>query len=234
MKAVINKYSIVIAILLVVFNLITFIAPGWAGAEKYTGSFWVGYIVITLAFIINFAVTYVSLKKSDSKQKLFYNIPVVYISYCSLIVCTIIGVLCMFNSNMPIWIAIIAAAIAIGINIIAVLKAKVTIDIVEAIDTQVSEKTSFIRDLTAQAKTLTSIANSPEAKDACNKVYDALRYSDPVSSYAVSGIEQEIEQAFTKFTSLIKAAQDDEISSCSNDLIVLIGQRNSLCKGGKE
>lgn len=233
MKAVINKYSIVIAILLVVFNLITFIAPGWAGAEKYTGSFWVGYIVITLAFIINFAVTYVSLKKSDSKQKLFYNIPIVYICYCSLIACTFVGVLCMFNSNMPIWIAIIAAAIAIGINIIAVLKAKVTIDIVEAIDTQVSEKTSFIRDLTAQAKTLTSIANSPEAKEACNKVYEALRYSDPVSSDAVSNVEQEIAQKFGTFTDAVKTNDEALIQRCTTELMAVIVSRNDLCKRNK-
>ena len=233
MKAAIKTYSIVIAILLVIFNLIAFIAPGWAGAEKYTGSFWIGYIAITLAFVINYVITYISLKNSDSKQILFYNIPIVYISYCSLIACIIVGVLCMLNSNMPIWIAIIASVIVIGVNAIAVLKAKATIDIVEAIDTRVKEETSFIRDLTAQAKALSSSATSPEAKEACNKVYEALRYSDPVSSDAVGDIEKEIEQKFVAFTDAVKTKDEALIQNFTNELLAVIVSRNDLCKGNK-
>ncbi len=232
MKAAIKTYSIVIVILLVIFNLIAFIAPGWAGAEKYTGSFWIGYIAITLAFVINYVITYISLKNSDSKQILFYNIPIVYISYCSLIACIIVGVLCMLNSNMPIWIAIIASVIVIGVNAIAVLKAKATIDIVEAIDTRVKEETSFIRDLTAQAKALSSSATSPEAKEACNKVYEALRYSDPVSSDVVSNVEQEIVQKFMEFSCAIKS-NDDSFCISSKDLLATISYRNGCIKEGK-
>jgi len=233
MKAAIKTYSIVIAILLVIFNLIAFIAPGWAGAEKYSGSFWIGYIAITLAFVIDYAITYVSLKNSDSKQKLFYNIPIVYISYCSLIACIIVGVLCMLNSNMPIWLAIITSVIAIGINAIAILRAKATIDIVETIDNQVKEKTSFIRDLTAQAKSLSSIASSPEAKDACNKVYEALRFSDPMSSEAVSKLEQEIAEKFAAFTDAVKTKDEALIQNFTNELMDVIASRNDLCKGNK-
>ena len=233
MKAAIKTYSIVISILLVIFNLIAFIAPGWAGAEKYSGSFWIGYIAITLAFVINYVITYISLKNSDSKQILFYNIPIVYISYCSLIACIIVGVLCMLNSNMPIWIAIIASVIAIGINAIAILKAKATVDLVETIDNQVKVKTSFIRDLTAQAKSLSSIASSPEAKDACNKVYEALRYSDPVSSDAVGDIEKEIAQKFVAFTDAVKTKNEEITVSYMNELIALVSQRNHSVKSAK-
>ena len=117
--------------------------------------------------------------------------------------------------------------------IISVLKAKISIDVIEIIDTQVKEKTSFIRDLTAQAKALTLSAKSPEAKDACNKVYEALRYSDPVSSDAVSDLEKEITQTFTEFSDAVKSEDMQTINSCSKVIVALIGQRNELCKGIK-
>ena len=230
MKSAIKTYSIVIAVLFVIFNLIAFLAPGWIGADKYTAQFWIGYISITVAFVINYVITLIALKNSENKQKLFYNIPIVYICYCSLIVCIIVGALCMLNSNMPSWLAIVVSVIAIGINVISVLKAKIAIDVIETIDTQVKEKTSFIRDLTAQAKALTLSAKSPEAKDACNKVYEALRYSDPVSSYAVSDLEKEIMQTFTEFSDAVKANDFSVVDSCSNDLVALISQRNVTCK----
>ena len=81
MKNAVKTYSIVIAILFVIFNLIAFLAPGWIGAEKYTAPFWIGYISITVAFVINYVITLIALKNSENKQKLFYNIPIVYICY---------------------------------------------------------------------------------------------------------------------------------------------------------
>ena len=52
MKKTFNYYSICWLISLVVFNVIAFVTPNdIAGVSKFTGTFWSGYIFITLAFI---------------------------------------------------------------------------------------------------------------------------------------------------------------------------------------
>ena len=46
------KYYIGIwSVLFVLFNVIAFISPGWITHDKYTSSFWIGYIFITLALL---------------------------------------------------------------------------------------------------------------------------------------------------------------------------------------
>ena len=56
-----------------------------AGASKFVGAFWTGYIFITLAFIGQLVCSYFALK-AESLQKMFYNIPLITISYTGLIV----------------------------------------------------------------------------------------------------------------------------------------------------
>ena len=52
MKKSLKFYAIVWALCLAVFNVITFVTPNEiGGVSKFCGSFWGGYIFITVAFI---------------------------------------------------------------------------------------------------------------------------------------------------------------------------------------
>ena len=51
MKKNFKQYITAWAVLLVLFNVIAFVSVGWINIEKYTPSFWIGYIFITLTFI---------------------------------------------------------------------------------------------------------------------------------------------------------------------------------------
>ena len=57
MKKSFKIYSLIWAICVAVFNVITFVTPNEiGGVSKFSGSFWVGYIFITVDnFIGNFA-----------------------------------------------------------------------------------------------------------------------------------------------------------------------------------
>ena len=81
MKKTFGFFSIIWAIFLALFNVIVFVTPNEAGGmTKFGGAFWVGYIFITIAFIGQLVCAFFAFKPSD-KQKVFYNIPLVTISY---------------------------------------------------------------------------------------------------------------------------------------------------------
>ena len=83
MKKTFNYYSICWLISLAVFNVIAFVTPNEiAGISKFTGAFWVGYIFITLAFIGQLGCAYNAFK-AENLKKLFYNIPLISVSYGS-------------------------------------------------------------------------------------------------------------------------------------------------------
>lgn len=232
MKKVMKFYCVIWAILLALFNVISFVSVGWAETPKYTPSFWIGYIFITIAFIGQLICTYFALKDNDSK-KTFYNISLISISYTGLILSFIFGGLCMIISPLPYWVGIILCAIVLAFNIIAVVKATAVIDIVSSIDEKVKERTFFIKSLTVDAENLISRAKSEAVKAECKKVYEAVRYSDPMSSNALASIESEITITFAK---LSDAAMDDNADvafELASALLVLLGDRNKKCKLSK-
>ena len=86
--------------LLGLFNLLTFIIPAWPAFEKFTTSFWIGYILITVMFIGQLICSCMAFK-ADSEQKLFYNISLIKTSYTGLVVSFIVGGLFMIITPLP-------------------------------------------------------------------------------------------------------------------------------------
>ena len=229
MKKAFKFYSAIWAVLLVLFNVISFVSVGWTGIEKYTPSFWIGYIFITIAFIGQIICTYFALKDNDMK-KTFYNISLISTSYTGLILSFIFGGLCMLISPLPYWVGIILCAIVLAFNITAVVKATAAIDIVGGIDEKIKESTLFIKSLTVDAESLMSRAKSEAVKAECKKVYEAVRYSDPMSSNALTSVESEITITFAKLSEAVVDDNFETVSEFTSEIIILLGDRNKKCK----
>lgn len=229
MKKVFKFYSAIWVVLLVLFNVISFASVGWAGTSKYTLSFWIGYIFITIAFIGQIICTYFALKDNVIK-KTFYNISLISTSYTGLVFSFIFGGLCMIISPLPYWVGIILCAIILGLNIIAVVKASVVVDIVGGIDEKVKESTLFIKSLTVDAESLMSRAKSETIKAECKKVYEAVRYSDPMSNGALASIESNITIKFLKLSEAVISEDSETVVTLADEIIILLGDRNKKCR----
>ena len=223
-------YAGIWAILLVIFNIATFVSPNEAaGMIKFGGAFWVGYIFITLAFIGQLAVSYFAFN-AKNMQKFFYKIPLIRISWTGLILTLIFGVLCMVIPNFPNWIGIIACFAALGFNAISLAKANIAADIVSETDDKVKAQTSFIKTLTVNVESLMSRAQNEAVKAECKKVYEAVRYSDPMSNGSLISIEREITIKFGKLSEVIMEDNIAVTYALANELIVLLDDRNKKCK----
>ncbi len=229
MKKVFKFYSVIWAVLLALFNVISFVSVGWAGISKYTPSFWIGYAFITLSFIGQIVCAYFALKDNDIK-KTFYNVSLIAASYTGLILSFVFGGLCMIISLLPYWVGILLCAIVLGINVIAIIKASAVVDIVSSIDEKAKESTFFIKSLTVDAESLMSRAKSETIKAECKKVYEAVRYSDPMSNGALVSIESEITIKFSNFSDAVVSDKFNVASECATELVILIDERNKKCK----
>ena len=229
MKKHLKTYVIVWAIFLILFNVIAFASPVWTGTEKSTSNFWIGYVFITLCLIGNLICASLAFR-ADSAQKLFYNIPLISISYTALIVSVVAGGLCMLLTNLPSWIGIIVCVIILTLFCITIARASVAAELVERVDEKVDMKTSFIRDMTAKAESLMSRAQSPGTKAACKKVYEALRYSDPMSNDELSVIEAEITEKMDELSSFIGEDDYEKAKESADEIVILAADRNKKCR----
>lgn len=215
--------------LLGLFNLLAFIIPAWPTLEKFTPSFWIGWGVTIGAFFGQLICAWIAFKE-ESIQKTFYNLSLFSISYAGLISMFVVAMICIIVTPLPYWIAAIGCAIVLVVNIIAILKAKAAVNIVASVDEKVKVQTFFIKSLTVDANTLMAMAKSDIAKAECKKVYEAIRYSDPMSNDALASVEGQITVKFAELSEAVKADNIDVVLEATKEILVFVKDRNNKCK----
>jgi len=233
MKKTIKFYTAIWAICLLLFNALAFVTPNKiADVSKFDGAFWVGYIFITIAFIGQLICVYIAFK-ADNIKKLFYNIPLISISYVGLVVMLVVGGLTMAIPGMPNGFSTIICLATLGFTAISVIKATFAAEIVSDIDDKIATETAFIKAMTVESRNLVNRANASTLKKQCKKVYDAFRYSDPMSSVALADIEQRIKEEFDALTDAIIGDDLVGTESSVKEITTLIVERNTKCKSLK-
>lgn len=229
MKKRFGIYAISWAVLLALFNVIAFVSPGWIWFEKYDAAFWIGYAFISATFLGQLACAWFALKE-ESTSKLFYKISLVSTSYTGLIITFVIGGLCMLISPLPYWIGILVCSIVLAANTLAVIKVVTAIDEVQKIDKKIKAQTRIIKSLTIDAEVLISKAQNELIKAACKKVYEAIRYSDPMSCESLISNDNEIAGMFVKLSEAVVANNAETVDRLASQITGLIADRNQKCK----
>lgn len=143
--------------------------------DKFAGSFWVGYIFITITFIGQLICSCFALSERNS-QKFFYKVPLITVSFSCLIVTLIVGFLTMFIPNLPIWLGVLICLIVFVFSAISILKANLVSTIISNKDDEITDKTAFIKEMTAKAKALW---DQDKQNEDLRKLYETFRYSNP-------------------------------------------------------
>ena len=231
MKKNFKFYALIWAIILAVFNLVVFlmrpVIPGYV--INYDARFWIAWAFIIAAFIGNIVCAYFAFK-SENLKKMFYNLPLITVSWSALITMLVVGCVLMLIPGCPAWIAAIVCILILAFNAIAVIKAVWAAGAVEKVDEKVKAQTSFIKNLTGDAEIILARAKSDAVKAECKKVYEAVRYSDPMSNEALSVIEAKITVKMDEFATAIGADNAEKAKEIADELVIFVGDRNKKCK----
>lgn len=229
MKSNFKYYVIVWAVLVVIFNVIVFVTPNEiAGESKFDGSFWVGYIFIMLTFIAQLGIAWYSLK--DDITKTFYKMPLLSISYGSIIAMMVVGTICMVVPGFPVWLGIILCLLVLAFSIVSMMQAQVAATVIGEIDTKIKNKTFFIKSLTVDMDSLVARASSTEMSEELKMVYEAVRYSDPMSNDALSGVESTITIKVSELSDCVGKADMEGVKVLAKEIVILLNDRNKKCK----
>ena len=236
MKKMFKFYLIAWAIMFVLFNIVVVALPKeftilGVTYEKFAGVSWVTLIVMELCFLLHLALTAVAMKQNRLSGT-FYRLPLIRLSYVCVALTLIVASMAMLVF-IPSWIPLALALLILAVYAFAVLKAEVAAELVEGVDAKTRARTSFIRDLIADADSLLSRAKSEPVKAACKKVFEALRYSDPVSAYGLVDVEERIKAEFDVLTDAVIADDPKAVSASADELLTLIAERNKKSKAGK-
>ena len=231
MKKNFKFYAHIWVILLAAFNAVLFIVrpviPGYV--INYDARFWIAWAFILAAFIGNLVCVYFAFK-AEKLKKMFYNLPLITVSWSALIAMLVVSCVLMLIPNCPAWIAAIVCILILSFNAIAVIKSIWAEDTVFKIDEKVKAQTSFIKNLTVDAEGLLARAKSDAVKADCKRVYEAVRYSDSMSNEALSVIEAKITVKIDEFFSAVGADNAEKAKEIADEIVILISDRNQKCK----
>lgn len=223
-------YAGVWAMLLAMFNVITFVlAEEFTGIDSLETGFWIGYLFVTIALLGQLLVGYFVFQ-AKNMQKTFNQISLVRICWGGLVAMFIVGTFCMAIEDIPEWFAVIACFLVLGFSVISLIKAGAAAGMVGQIDEKIKVKTFFIKSLTADMNTLLACAKSEAVKAECTKVYEAARYSDPMSSDALASVESQITIRFSALSQAVAADNAEAAAAAAAQMLILLTDRNNKCK----
>lgn len=198
-------------------------------SPRYTANFYTIIAIMALGYVFVIVSTLIGFKKSKTAEGTFYGIPFVYSGMSTYIVITVWSTIALFLGFSPI-LQIIVAIIIFAITIGKLLKKAVARELVVERGEQIKQQTAFIKMLTVDADSIIARANSDEMKAEAKKVYEAIRYSDPMSSNALASIENQIQNRFNAFSKAVAVDDKELAKSTANELVMLIKNRNDKCK----
>ena len=234
MKKNFKSYALIWAISLAVWCIVVFLVrpviPGYV--INYDARFWIAFVFIFAAFIGNLVCVWFAFK-AENLKKMFLNLPLITISWSALIAMLVVCVGLMLIPDCPAWITAIVCIVIFAFNAIAVIKAAWAADVVSDVEEKVKTKTTFIKNLTVDVESILARAKSDAVKTECKKVYESVRYSDPMSDEALSVIEAKITVKIDELSSAIDADNAEKAKEIADEIVILVSDRNKKCKSLK-
>ena len=209
-----------------VYNLCVFLL-----ASNYTSTFWVSYIFTTIAFFAQIIVGLI-FGKSDTDSK-FIQLPLFYFGGIYFVIQLVVGILFMIipiSVTLPLILQVIILAIYLSI----ILTSTIAKEQITKTEANIKTETFNIKMLTLDAEHLYMSEVNENKKSELKKLYEAIRYSDPMcTTEAIKNLDLQIDSAFKSLSTIVDSCSVEDLSKEIKPILDLLAKRNLLCKSSK-
>jgi len=218
-----------LAIGLVLYILVVFLVP-----FVKTPVFWASFLFTLVAFPIVGAAFYIAfLIKPDAKSK-FYGFPIARIGAIYGAAQLIASFLFMaLGQWIPTWLAVIVYAIGLGATALGLISAEAVLENIQTQDVQLKKDVKLMRSLQSKVNQMASLCDNPDAAAAVKQFAEEMRYSDPVSSDALTEIEADLSAAVDELQASIVDGDSNATKQLCRKAAATLAERNRLCKLNK-
>lgn len=199
--------GLIYVILLGVFNLLVFTI-----FKTHTSVFWLSYVFMTLAFVVQIVSMFLSFKTADVETA-FFGIPLASFSIYYLCAALIVGAIFMAFQNVGFTLAIVIQVLILAAFLVVAIISLLARDTVQAIGENVKQNVTNHKSILVDVEMLESSCADPELKQALAKLVDTVKYSDPMTTEAIELVEQRI---MRKLSELRVSMDNDQIVDALN------------------
>lgn len=222
------RWGVVLGILLVLYLLLAFLIP-----VAHTATFWVSIIFTLIAFCVVAASIYIAFIKDPDAKSRFYGFPIARIGVIYGLVQLIASLIFIALSRWaPVWAAFLVYAVALGAAAIGLIGSEAVVSEIQTQDTKLKAAVSVMRSVRSKVDTLCAQCPEPVAKQV-RALAEELRYSDPVSSEALAGVEQDLVAAVDQLQAAIVDGDITAAEELCRRAAGILAERDRLCKLNK-
>lgn len=225
------RFLAIVGILLLVFNIIAFVAP-----FNREGLFWTAWAFTNLAIVLQIVFVFTAFKSGSDVKSKFYGIPIARIGLVYLVVQLIVGLAAMglsFLPGCPVWPFLIVFIIILAVAAIGLIAAEATREEIERQDTVLKKNVSVLRGLQSLGNSLVAQCDTPEASAELKKLAEQLRFSDPVSSDATADAEHELATVMEELQRAVLENDCAGVVGLAKRAQATLAERNRICKLNK-
>lgn len=223
------RWIIGLGVLLVLYILVAFLIP-----FVKTATFWVSFLFTLIAFGVAAASMYIAFIKNPDAKSRFYGFPIAKIGAIYGLVQLIAGIVFMaLAAYVPVWVAILVYAIALGAAVIGLISADAVVEEIHVQDRKLKKDVSLMRGLQSKVDQMATQCDDSNAAASVKNLAEELRYSDPVSSDALLEIEADLSAAVDELQAVFVDGDAEVVTQMCKKTSAILAERNRLCKLNK-
>lgn len=219
------KWIIISIIILIVFNVIAFVAP-----FQKTSTFWVAYTFGVIAIILELLVNQKVQASGKTIKSRFYGWSLVIVASVYMVVQIIFSVFFMAASDISSRIAVIVYVLSTALCLIGLVSVESSNEIIEQIDMNTERKVFYIKSLESGLRLTAISCTDPDTKKNISDLAEEIRFSDPMSTDELFSIEQKITEKCNEIDSAVKSCEYDAANEKCDQARKLLDDRNEKCK----
>ncbi len=202
---------------------------------KYAAS-WISFGFTLAAIAISLVIAFYANRGDGSITSKVYGFPVLRVGYLYLAVQFVVGaVICLIAAliEVPFWIPLLLSLLllaAAGVGVIATDNVR---DHVQAMDRETERVTKAVKTFRLDMASVLDRCSDSVVKRELEKLAEAIRYSDPVSSEATESIERELGMAIEDLKVDVRRKSQEELLEQIQEVKSLLTERNRICKANK-
>ena len=223
------RWWVVLGVVLVVYNVLAFALP-----FPKTAVFAVSYLFTTIAILAQIYVIRTAFYRGEGVKSKFYGFPIAKLGVIYLAVQLIAGLVFMaLGLIVPVWLPLALYVVLLGVAAVGFVAADAARDEVVRQEVKLEKDVSRMREFQAKGRALVTLNQVPEAARPLEKLAEDLRISDPVSSEALTEIEDQLAECLAQLQEAVSAQKTEQILSVCQEAERILAERNQLCKLNK-
>lgn len=230
-----KKRKMIAAILAIAFAAYHVTLFSLCGFSGHTAAFWMSWVFAVVAFAaMTVSLTVLGMRGMFLRDWLF-GFPIIKHSTAFLIAELIVSGICiLFEESVPGAWAFAIQFFMLCVYGICALSCFLTKETIHDVQTKVSERTRFMKQLRTKAEMLAEKCTDPAIREECRSLAEAIRNSDPVSGESLVEIEQHLASMISECDRAVAAKDFAAAGELCAKAKLLLAERNKNCKALKK